>query len=71
MACSAVTSIFNLIRRSHGLAAAVACGLLLCGRPVGAVRAAETPPVTPVVSAPQFWLDNPTVRPGACTWLRW
>ena len=71
MACSAVTSIFNFVRRSHGLAAAVACGLLLCGRPAGAVRAAETPPVTPVVSAPQFWLDNPTVRPGACTWLRW
>lgn len=68
---SAVSSIFNLIRRSHGLAAAVACGLLLCASPAGAARAAEPPPVAPKLSAPQFWLDNPTVRPGACTWLHW
>ena len=66
-----MSSIFNLIRRSHGLAAAVACGLLLCARPAGAARAAEPPPVTPKVSTPQLWLDNPTVRPGACTWLHW
>ena len=68
---SAVTSTFNFIHRSHKWAAAVACGLLLYAGPAGAARAAEPPPAIPKISTPQFWLDNPTVRPGACTWLRW
>lgn len=68
---SAVTSTFNFTHRSHKWAAAVACGLLLYAGPAGAARAAESPPATPKISTPQFWLDNPTVRPGACTWLHW
>ena len=68
---NAVAPILKLMRRWRGLAAVLACALLLSSKPAGAAVAAEPPPAAPAASATQFWLDNPTVRPGTCTWLRW